>query len=72
VILVVRSGATPADLARRAREEFPDKMLLGVVLNGASPSIWRSRSTTTVMATDTDTVMAMAIARRRQEQPSLK
>ena len=25
-----------ADLARRAREEFPDKLLLGVVLNGTS------------------------------------
>jgi hypothetical protein len=32
---VVRSNVTPADLARRAREEFPDKLLLGVVLNGA-------------------------------------
>ena len=33
--MVVRSAMTPADLARRAREEFPDKLLLGVVLNGA-------------------------------------
>jgi hypothetical protein len=32
--MVVRSNATPSDLARRAREEFPDKLLLGVVLNG--------------------------------------
>jgi protein-tyrosine kinase len=37
VIMVVRSNATPSDLARRAREEFQDKLLLGVVLNGAQP-----------------------------------
>jgi len=36
ILLVVRSNVTPSDLARRAREEFPDKLLLGVVLNGAS------------------------------------
>jgi protein-tyrosine kinase len=36
VLMVVRSAVTPADLARRAREEFPDKLLLGVVLNGTS------------------------------------
>ena len=35
VLMVVRSNSTPSDLARRAREEFPDKLLLGVVLNGA-------------------------------------
>ena len=35
VLMVVRSNVTPSDLARRAREEFPDKLLLGVVLNGA-------------------------------------
>jgi len=34
VLLVVRSNVTPSDMARRAREEFPDKLLLGVVLNG--------------------------------------
>jgi capsular exopolysaccharide synthesis family protein len=34
ILMVVRSAVTPADLARRAREEFPDKLLLGVVLNG--------------------------------------
>ncbi|MGB6383722.1 MAG: CpsD/CapB family tyrosine-protein kinase [Terriglobales bacterium] len=34
ILMVVRSNATPSDLARRAREEFPDKLLLGVVLNG--------------------------------------
>ncbi len=36
VLMVVRSNSTPSDLARRAREEFQDKLLLGVVLNGAS------------------------------------
>jgi capsular exopolysaccharide synthesis family protein len=35
VLMVVRSNATPSDLARKAREEFQDKLLLGVVLNGA-------------------------------------
>lgn len=35
VLMVVRSNLTPSDLARRAREEFQDKLLLGVVLNGA-------------------------------------
>ena len=35
VLMVVRSNATPSDLARRARDEFQDKLLLGVVLNGA-------------------------------------
>ena len=43
VLMVVRSNATPSDLARRAREEFPDKLLLGVVLNGA-PSGEHARS----------------------------
>jgi len=37
ILMVVRSNVTPADMARRARAEFPDKLLLGVVLNGASP-----------------------------------
>ncbi len=32
--MVVRSNSTPSDLARKAREEFQDKLLLGVVLNG--------------------------------------
>jgi capsular exopolysaccharide synthesis family protein len=36
ILMVVRSNETPSDLAKRAREEFPDKLLLGVVLNGAS------------------------------------
>src|ERR1700674_625718 len=35
ILMVVRSNSTPSDLARRGREEFPDKLLLGVVLNGA-------------------------------------
>ena len=43
ILMVVRSNATPSDLARRAREEFQDKLLLGVVLNG-SPSGKLARS----------------------------
>lgn len=35
VLMVVRSNATPVDMARRAREEFPDQALVGLVLNGA-------------------------------------
>jgi Mrp family chromosome partitioning ATPase len=36
VLMVVRSNATPSDVARKAREEFPDQSLVGVVLNGTS------------------------------------
>lgn len=36
VIIVVRSNATPVDLARRARQEFPDDVLIGLVLNGTN------------------------------------
>jgi len=36
VLMVVRSNATPVDMARRARLEFPDQALVGVVLNGTS------------------------------------
>ena len=36
VLMVVRSNATPSDVARRARQEFPDDSLVGVVLNGTS------------------------------------
>ncbi len=44
VLLVVRSNATPGDMARRAREEFPEQALVGVVLNGTdSGSIPYSR-----------------------------
>jgi capsular exopolysaccharide synthesis family protein len=43
ILMVVRSAVTPSDLALRAREEFPDKLLLGVVLNGA-PSDKSQRS----------------------------
>jgi protein-tyrosine kinase len=43
VVMVVRSSVTPSDLARQARAEFPDKLLLGVVLNGA-PSGKHARS----------------------------
>jgi protein-tyrosine kinase len=34
VVMVVRSNATPSDIARKARQEFRDKHLIGVVLNG--------------------------------------
>ena len=34
VLIVVRAHVTPSDIARRARMEFPDQSLIGVVLNG--------------------------------------
>ncbi len=36
VLMVVRSNATPVDMARRAREEFANQALVGVVLNGTN------------------------------------
>jgi protein-tyrosine kinase len=36
VLLVVRSNATPYDIAQKARREFQGKTLVGVVLNGAT------------------------------------
>jgi capsular exopolysaccharide synthesis family protein len=33
VLMVVRSNSTPLDMARKARQEFPDESLIGVVLN---------------------------------------
>lgn len=36
VLMVVRSNSTPADVAKKARQEFPDQALVGVVLNGTS------------------------------------
>jgi protein-tyrosine kinase len=39
VLMVVRSNSTPSDLARRARMEFPDQMLIGAVLNGTDHEI---------------------------------
>jgi capsular exopolysaccharide synthesis family protein len=36
VLMVVRSNSTPSDVARKARQEFPDQALVGVVLNGTS------------------------------------
>ncbi|HTS35575.1 MAG TPA: CpsD/CapB family tyrosine-protein kinase [Candidatus Solibacter sp.] len=36
VLMVVRSDVTPADVARRARQEFPEQSLVGVVLNGTN------------------------------------
>jgi protein-tyrosine kinase len=34
VLIVVRSNSTPYEAARKAREEFPDELLVGMVLNG--------------------------------------
>ena len=39
VLLVVRSNSTPTDAARRARQEFSDRNVLGVVLNGITPDL---------------------------------
>ncbi len=39
VLLVVRSTVTPFDAARKARMEFGEKQLLGVVLNGAETDV---------------------------------
>src|SRR3954469_7844474 len=36
VLMVVRSNSTPSDLARKARQGFPEQCLVGVVLNGTS------------------------------------
>jgi protein-tyrosine kinase len=41
VLIVVRSNATPSDVARKARMEFPDQTLVGVVLNGTSKDATR-------------------------------
>ncbi len=43
VLMVVRSNATPIDMARRAREEFAPEVLLGVVLNGTDEVVGYSR-----------------------------
>ncbi len=34
VLMVVRSNSTPSDLAKKARQEFSDQALIGIVLNG--------------------------------------
>jgi protein-tyrosine kinase len=39
VLMVVRSSSTPADVARRARQEFPDQALVGIVLNGTNRDV---------------------------------
>jgi capsular exopolysaccharide synthesis family protein len=39
VLMVVRSNSTPVDMARKARQEFPDKALVGVVLNGTNNDV---------------------------------
>jgi protein-tyrosine kinase len=36
VLMVVRSNSTPSDIARKARQEFPDQALIGVILNGTN------------------------------------
>jgi protein-tyrosine kinase len=39
VLLVVRSNSTPIDAARRARDEFRERNVVGVVLNGVTPEV---------------------------------
>jgi protein-tyrosine kinase len=39
VLMVVRSNTTPADVAQRARQEFPEESLIGVVLNGTKAEV---------------------------------
>jgi protein-tyrosine kinase len=39
VLLVVLSNATPVDMAQRARQEFPEETLVGVVLNGINADV---------------------------------
>jgi protein-tyrosine kinase len=39
VLLVVRSNSTPVDAARRARREFAERNVVGVVLNGISSEL---------------------------------
>jgi capsular exopolysaccharide synthesis family protein len=39
VLMVVRSNSTPVDMAKRARQEFPEEMLVGVVLNGTTADV---------------------------------
>lgn len=58
VLMVVRSNSTPSDVARKARQEFPEQALVGVVLNGTSDEAipyaryyyetYEKRATTTV------------------------
>jgi capsular exopolysaccharide synthesis family protein len=39
ILLVVRSNSTPTDAAKRARDEFASRNVLGVVLNGITPEL---------------------------------
>jgi capsular exopolysaccharide synthesis family protein len=39
VLLVVRSNSTPIDAARKAKKEFAERNVVGVVLNGISPEL---------------------------------
>lgn len=41
VLMVVRSNSTPVDMARRARQEFSEQALVGVVLNGTDSDATR-------------------------------
>jgi protein-tyrosine kinase len=39
VVMVVRSNSTPSDAAKKARLEFPEESLVGVVLNGTNRDV---------------------------------
>lgn len=39
VLMVVRSNSTPFDAARKAREEFSEQVLVGIVLNGTRDDV---------------------------------
>jgi capsular exopolysaccharide synthesis family protein len=39
VLLVVRSNSTPIDAARKAKKEFAERNVVGVVLNGINPEL---------------------------------
>jgi protein-tyrosine kinase len=39
VLLVVRSNSTPMDAARKAKKEFAERNVVGVVLNGINPEL---------------------------------
>ena len=39
VLMVVRSNSTPIEAARKARKEFADRHVVGVVLNGIAPDL---------------------------------
>jgi len=39
VLVVVRANSTPSDIARKARMEFPDESLVGIVLNATDEKV---------------------------------